>query len=224
MQNKSLVFGSLVAVIALFLGIIFFYQNEQQNRHTQSVGDIKEFKIKNDELLLRDYSFKMGDNTKNINVVEFLDPECEACAIYSLVVKKLYKEYYKDIQIVIKYLDNHKNSRFTIQMLEAARIQGRYEEVLNMMFEKHSLWASHYQNTDKPELLWQFLEQIPNLDIEKLKEDMKNPKIDEIIAQDRKDAEILGVRGTPTLYVNGVLLEKLTSKALFDLVEKEIYK
>jgi len=224
MQNKNLVFGSLVVVIVLFVGIIFLYQNKQQSEQIENLGDTRELKIKNNELLLRDYSFKMGDNTKNISVVEFLDPECESCAIYSYVVKKLYKEYYKDIQIVIKYLDNHKNSRFTIQMLEATRVQGKYEEVLNMMFEKHSLWASHYQNTDKPELLWQFLQSIPNLDIEKLKEDMKNPQINEIIDQDRKDAEALGVRGTPTLYINGVLLEKLTQQALFDLVEKEIYK
>ena len=41
-------------------------------------------------------------------------------------------------------------------MLEAARVQGKYEDVLNMMFEKHSLWASHYSSVDKPELLWQF--------------------------------------------------------------------
>lgn len=166
----------------------------------------------------------MGDNQKNISVVEFLDPECESCAIYSEVVKKLYKEYYKDIQIVVKYLDNHKNSRLTIQMLEAARVQGKYEDVLNMMFEKHSLWASHYASVDKPELLWQFLKEIPDLDIEKLKVDMNNPKIDEIIAQDRADATALGVRGTPTLFVNGVLLNSLSQKALFDLVEKEIYK
>jgi protein-disulfide isomerase len=124
----------------------------------------------------------------------------------------------------VKYLDNHKNSRLTIQMLEAARVQGKYEDVLNMMFEKHSLWASHYSSVDKPELLWQFLKEIPNLDIEKLKVDMNNPKIDEIIAQDRADATALGVRGTPTLFVNGVLLNSLSQKALFDLVEKEIYK
>ena len=49
-------------------------------------------------------------------------------------------------------------------------------------------------------------------------------KIDEIIAQDRADATALGVRGTPTLFVNEVLLNSLSQKALFDLVEKEIYK
>ncbi len=217
MQNKKLVLSTLVAVIAFFVGFSFFYKNDSKSTQNIAVENIN-------ELLVRDYSYKMGDNSKNISVVEFLDPECESCAIYSTVVKRLYKEYYGDIQIVVKYLDNHKNSRFTIQILEAARVQGKYEEVLDMMFEKHSLWASHYASVDKPELLWQFLKDIPNLDIEKLKEDMKNPKIDEIIKQDREDANALGVRGTPTIFVNGKQLQELSQKALFDLVEKEIYK
>ncbi|MDY0180710.1 thioredoxin domain-containing protein [Aliarcobacter skirrowii] len=217
MQNKKLVLSTLVAVIAFFVGFSFFYKNDSKSTQNIAVENIN-------ELLVRDYSYKMGDNSKNISVVEFLDPECESCAIYSTVVKKLYKEYYGDIQIVVKYLDNHKNSRFTIQILEAARVQGKYEEVLDMMFEKHSLWASHYASVDKPELLWQFLKDIPNLDIDKLKEDMKNPKIDEIIKQDREDANALGVRGTPTIFVNGKQLQELSHKALFDLVEKEIYK
>lgn len=217
MQNKKLVLSTLVAVIAFFVGFSFFYKNDSKSTQNIAVENIN-------ELLVRDYSYKMGDNSKNISVVEFLDPECESCAIYSTVVKRLYKEYYGDIQIVVKYLDNHKNSRFTIQILEAARVQGKYEEVLDMMFEKHSLWASHYASVDKPELLWEFLKDIPNLDIEKLKEDMKNPKIDEIIKQDREDANALGVRGTPTIFVNGKQLQELSQKALFDLVEKEIYK
>lgn len=217
MQNKKLVLSTLVAVIAFFVGFSFFYKNDSKSTQNIAVENIN-------ELLVRDYSYKMGDNSKNISVVEFLDPECESCAIYSTVVKRLYKEYYGDIQIVVKYLDNHKNSRFTIQILEAARVQGKYEEVLDMMFEKHSLWASHYASVDKPELLWQFLKEISDLDIEKLKEDMKNPKIDEIIKQDREDANALGVRGTPTIFVNGKQLQELSHKALFDLVEKEIYK
>ncbi|MDX3959771.1 thioredoxin domain-containing protein [Aliarcobacter skirrowii] len=217
MQNKKLVLSTLVAVIAFFVGFSFFYKNDSKSTQNIAVENIN-------ELLVRDYSYKMGDNSKNISVVEFLDPECESCAIYSTVVKRLYKEHYGDIQIVVKYLDNHKNSRFTIQILEAARVQGKYEEVLDMMFEKHSLWASHYASVDKPELLWQFLKEISDLDIDKLKEDMKNPKIDEIIKQDREDANALGVRGTPTIFVNGKQLQELSHKALFDLVEKEIYK
>ena len=53
---------------------------------------------------------------------------------------------------------------------------------------------------------------------------MNNPKYDEIINTDTSDARKLGVRGTPTIFVNGVELKTLSTKALFDLVEAEIYK
>ena len=41
---------------------------------------------------------------------------------------------------------------------------------------------------------------------------------------DRKDASTLGVRGTPSFFVNGKKLRELSHKALLDLVESEIYK
>ncbi|MCG3678534.1 DsbA family protein [Aliarcobacter butzleri] len=215
MQNKKLILGSLVVIIAIFVSLTFLYKSEKQTEIVSSVSNIN-------ELLVRDYSMKHGENKKNIYVVEFLDPECESCALFSPVVRKLYKEYHEDIQIVIKYLANHKNSEFAIKLLEASREQNKYDEVLDVIFEKQPLWAQH--NNEKPELLWELLTAIPNLDIAKLKNDMNNPKYDEIINTDTSDARKLGVRGTPTIFVNGVELKTLSAKALFDLVEAEIYK
>jgi protein-disulfide isomerase len=137
-------------------------------------------------------------------------------------MRKVYKEHYSDIKLVIRYLANHKNSKYAIKILEASREQNKYEEVLSLIFEKQPLWAEH--NNEKPELIWTFLTQIEGLNIDKLKEDMKNPKIDEIIDNDAKDARILSVKGTPTVFVNEKKLERLSQKDLFDLVESEIYK
>ncbi|NLN13910.1 MAG: disulfide bond formation protein DsbA, partial [Arcobacter skirrowii] len=71
MQNKKLVLSTLVAVIAFFVGFSFFYKNDSKSTQNIAVENIN-------ELLVRDYSYKMGDNSKNISVVEFLDPECES--------------------------------------------------------------------------------------------------------------------------------------------------
>src|SRR5690606_12369173 len=134
-------------------------------------------------------------------VVEFVDPECESCAMFHPILRKLYKEYHEDIQLVVKYIPNHLNSKFAIRILEASREQNKYEEVLSIIFEKQPLWAQH--NNEKPELLWEFLSTIPDLDMNKLKEDSKNPKIDKIMEIDSSDARELEVRGTPTIFVNG---------------------
>jgi protein-disulfide isomerase len=213
MQNKKLVGISLVILVVLFMSLAYFYKSSQEVS-TAPKDASSSFE--------RDYSMSFGENKKNIIVVEFLDPECESCAIFHPIVKKVFKEYYTDIKLVVKYVPNHKNSKFAIKILEASREQNKYNEVLNVIFEKQSLWAAH--NNEKPELLWTFLAEVEDLDIEKLKVDMNDPKIDKIIESDAKDANALGVKGTPTIFVNEKKLNTLSQKELFDLVETEIYK
>lgn len=214
MKNKKLVGISLFVLVVLFISSAYFYKSSQKEVSTVS-NDIS-------PSLVRDYSMSFGENKKNIVVVEFLDPECESCAIFHPMVKKVLKEYYSDIKLVVKYIPNHKNSKFAIKILEASREQNKYNEVLNVIFEKQPLWAQH--NNEKPELLWTFLAQIEDLNIDKLKEDMNNPKIEQIIQSDTKDATSLGIKGTPTIFVNEKKLDTLSQKELLDLVETEIYK
>ncbi len=214
MKNKKLVGISLFVLVVLFISSAYFYKSSQKEVLTVS-NDIS-------PSLVRDYSMSFGENKKNIVVVEFLDPECESCAIFHPMVKKVLKEYYSDIKLVVKYIPNHKNSKFVIKILEASREQNKYNEVLNVIFEKQPLWAQH--NNEKPELLWTLLAQIEDLNIDKLKEDMNNPKIEQIIQSDTKDATSLGIKGTPTIFVNEKKLDTLSQKELLDLVETEIYK
>ncbi len=215
MQNKNLVIITTFVLVIFFIVLTYFYKNGQGNNETLNISN-------NGVSLEKEHSISFGDNKKNIVVVEFLDPECESCALFHPMVKKLFKEYHSDIKLVVRYLANHKNSKFTIKILEAAREQNKYNEVLAVIFEKQSLWAQH--NNEKPELLWTFLSEIVDLNIDKLKEDMNNPKIDQIIDIDAKDAKAYNVRGTPTIFVNEKKLDTLSQKELFDLVENEIYK
>ena len=215
MQNKNLVIITTFVLVIFFIVLTYFYKNSQGNNETLNISN-------NGVSLEKEHSISFGENKKNIVVVEFLDPECESCAIFHPIVKKLFKEYYSDIKLVVRYLANHKNSKFAIKILEASREQNKYNEVLTVIFEKQSLWAQH--NNEKPELLWTFLSEIVDLNIDKLKEDMNNPKIDQIIDIDAKDAKAYNVRGTPTIFVNEKKLDTLSQKELFDLVENEIYK
>ena len=94
MQNKKLVFGSLVVLILLFVGLGYFYKNNETQKEELVT-------LKNSELLVREHSIKFGDNKKNISVVEFLDPESESFALFHPIMRKLYKEYHEDIQLVV---------------------------------------------------------------------------------------------------------------------------
>ena len=161
MKNKSVVLISIVVLIALFIGGISFY-NSSQDTQRQSLSQ-------SEAPFVRDHSITFGDNKKNITVVEFLDPECEACAYFSGAVNAMFRENYEDIKLVIRYLDNHKNSKYAIKMLESARKQNMYKEVLDVVFISQDKWAKH--NYEAPELLWDELALIDGLDMKKLKKD-----------------------------------------------------
>lgn len=212
MKNKKLLISSsLIIIFLLFLAIFSFNQNSSQNDEN-----------KNENILERDYSYNKGDNEKNVSIVEFIDPECESCAIFNEYLKKVYKDYSQEIKITYKYIPNHKNSKFAIKILEASREQNLYNEVLDSMLKYLPVWATH--KNKKPELLWDILKDIPNIDLEKIRIDMNNSKIEDIINQDLNDARKLNVRGTPTIFINNKILPTLSFDALINAVEDEIYK
>ena len=214
MKNMKMVSITISVLLAVFIGGIYLFENNKSSKinNTNSSSDIYK----------RDYSVNFGENKKNITVVEFIDPECAPCKQFYPIVNAMYKEYYDEISLVIKYLPNHRNSSFVVKILEASRYQNKYKEVLDVVFDKQDDWSG--QGQEKADSLWKFLRVVDGLDIKKLKTDMNNPKIQEIIDQDKKDARVLGVRGTPTVFVNSKRLSGLSYPKLMDLVENEIYK
>lgn len=216
MKNKKIVVISLLVLVLGFIFGTYAYKNNE----TKKVENI----IQSDSgaPFIRAHSPKFGENKKGVVVVEFLDPECESCAAFHPIVKKMFKENYEDISLYIRYLPNHRNSRYIVKILEATRLQGKYKEALDVTFNTQSKWAAH--NNPKPELLWDFLSKIDGLDIQKAKIDSKKPLFDEMMDIDVVDGRTLGVRGTPTIFVNGKRLEVLSYSTLVELVESEIYK
>jgi len=215
MKNKKVVLYSIVLLVVGFIAVAMFYQ--------QSI-DAKTEKLaakSSGAPFVRDHSPSFGKNENKVTIVEFIDPECEACRAFHPAIKKVFNEYKDETRLVIRYLDNHKNSKFAIRLLEAARKQNKYEEALEIMFKYQSQWAQH--NNPKPQLLWDILPQA-GLDMKKLREDFDSNYIDGMLNLDRSDATKLGVRGTPTFYVNGKALKKLSYQSLLDLVESEMYK
>jgi protein-disulfide isomerase len=104
---------------------------------------------------------------------------------------------YKDqLKIVVKHfpLKSHKFARKAAQASLAAHEQGRFWEFHTKLFE-------NYQsiNDDKIVQIAGELE----LDIDKFKNDMNSPKIQRIINRDIQNGRRIGVRGTPTIFING---------------------
>ncbi len=214
MKNKKLLLFTVIVLAIGFIAGINFYQKSEDNKNAQltASGSVS---------FVRNHSPAFGNNKNNVTIVEFIDPECEACAYFHPIVKKVFYEYKDEVKFVYRYLDNHKNSRYAIRVLEAARKQGKFKETLDVMFKYQPVWAAH--NAPKPQLIWNYMGEA-GLDVDKLRADFDAMDVSDITSTDRSDARSLGVRGTPTIFVNGKKLAKLDYKSFLDLVESEIYK
>ena len=199
MKNKSvlIITLSLVLMASLFFIATQLYQSEQ----VKSPG----FKEREDfKVLVPDYAVRKGSVSAKVVVVEFFDPQCESCREFYPEMDSIMNDYQGKIQLVLRYAAFHGDSIFAIKILEAARKQNRYWEVLEVLYEHQPEWGSHHN--PQPDLVWKYLPQA-NVDLEKLKTDMNNPEIQRIIEQDTKDGQRLGVRLTPSFYINGKALQ-----------------
>jgi protein-disulfide isomerase len=198
-KQKGLMIVVLLAVAAAFYFGASWYRNKEVEQTDIATSQ-------NAERLVRPYSPSKGPEAAKVTVVEFYDPECEACARFSTSVKQIMSEFDGKVRFVARYMPFHKNSVYAASVLEAARKQGKYWEAMELAFEKQPEWASH--EAPRPELLVPIMLTL-GLNGEQLKSSMEDAEIKSRIQQDQMDGAALGVRATPTFFVNGKVLPKL---------------
>jgi protein-disulfide isomerase len=214
MSKKLTVILSGTLLILIFALGIYVYKSHQANKYWHMAQD-------NASTFVRDYSPTYGADEAKVWIVEFFDPACRACGTFHFFVKDLMTEHPGKLKLVARYAPFQRGSDAMVKILEAARRQGLYWEALEVMYSTQSQWASH--SNPQPQLIWKFLEKT-QLDLEKIKRDMKDPKLEKIIMQDLIDAKTLNIRVTPVFFVNGKPLPSFGKKQLQALVEAEIAK
>ena len=213
MNNKLLIYiAAAVVVIGAFAGGAYFFQQSQKEK-------LNFLASSQSELFVRDHSPRYGNEQAKVILTEFLDPECESCRMFFPVVKQLLKEYDGKVQLVVRYAPFHGNSKTAIKALEAARMQGKYWEALELLFRMLPEWGSHHN--PQIEKIYEYLPQL-GLDMERLRSDMEAPAIQAMIDQDMSDLRALNVRGTPTFFVNGKAPEAFSFEALKSLLDSEV--
>jgi len=201
-----------VLLVLAFIGGSSYYKGQQAEKY----GFMAE---KNAELFVRDHSPTLGSDDAKVYIVEFMDPACETCAAFEPFIKEIMAANPGKIKLVLRYAPFHDGADNFVKILEAARMQGKYWETLEVMFKSQGIWASHHNY--QPEKLWNFLPQA-GLDIERIKKDMHDPAIAKIIAQDMADVKTLNVQKTPGYFVNGKPLQQFGYKQLYRLIKAEL--
>lgn len=181
------------------------------------------------EALVRSDSPALGAKDAEVEVVEFVDPECESCATLHPIMKQILKDYDGKVRLVVRYMPLHPNSMPAANFLEAAGEQGKYWEAQDLLFSKQPEWGTkHGQPASAPTpdlnaLFRKYAEEL-KLNADQVMTAISDNKFKEKIVRDQKDGESLGVRQTPTIFVNGTKLLTLSEPALTYLIDQEIKK
>ncbi|QFT60658.1 Disulfide bond formation protein D precursor (plasmid) [Sulfitobacter sp. THAF37] len=172
------------------------------------------------EAMIRPYSPILGPADAPVTIVEFFDPACEACRAFHPIVKDIMAEHGDAVRVVIRYTPFHgAASEEAIRVLEAARMQGVFEPVLEVVLREQPRWASH--GAPEPGLILEIVA-TAGLDTEAARTQMLAPDVVAILNQDRADVETVGIRQTPTFFVNGKPLDPFGEAELRRLVAAEV--
>lgn len=185
----------------------------------------------NSKVLVRPDSATLGPADAKVTVVEFLDPECESCAAFAPQVKALLKEYEGRVRFVARYMPLHRNAKLAAQYTEAAGEQGKYWEFQEKLFamqgewgEKHGPAGAHAAPTAPVSTLFEKYGKEIGLDPQKLNAAAGKPDYSNKAERDLNDGRALGVRATPTFFVNGRKLARLSMQDLRALINEELAK
>lgn len=214
MTRKSLVLSVLALSLAIFT-IAAWYVTRPA-----AVATIAPVAPDQAAALLRPYSPVLGPADAAVTIVEFFDPACEACRAFHPIVKDIMAEHGDAVRVVIRYTPFHgEASVAAIRVLEAARMQGMFEEVLEAILREQPRWGP--QARTQPEVVLQ-VAAAAGLDADAARSQMMAPQTVGILNQDKADVEGLGVRQTPTFFVNGKPLDPFGAAELRALVAAEV--
>lgn len=214
MNKQQVVIGTAVAAFALFVIGALILGNAPGEPSQPSSRFVEQSE------LIRPHSPVIGPANAPVTIVEFFDPSCEACRAFHPIVKDILAKFPGDVRLVLRYAPFHEGSDEAVRILEASRAQGKFESVLDALFEKQSEWALHGSPPDL-DRAWAVAGEA-GLTLDAAKAVAKSSEVDAVLRQDFADLTALVVQQTPTFYVNGKPLTEFGPEQLLALVQAEV--
>lgn len=136
-----------------------------------------------------------------VTLVEYSDYQCPACELYYPVVEKLLASSTVPIRFVYRHfpLTQHKNAIPAAMAAEAAGVQGKYWEMHDLLFSRHTEWT---ELSDPTSIFKGYADKI-GLDAGQFATDISSSTLRAHIEASQDEGIHIGVNATPTFFVNG---------------------
>lgn len=160
----------------------------------------------------------IGPKDAKVNIVAFLDFQCPYCGQIYPTLQEVLKKYPKEVNLIIKHYpltSIHKAAENAAVASLAAARQKKYKELNDILFK-------NYRNINDDSIKTYAKE--AGLDMTAFDKDVKDPELKKIIADDMKQGQKLGVRGVPSIYINGKPLKGRSIDVFTKTIDKELKK
>ncbi|MGB7924538.1 MAG: thioredoxin domain-containing protein [Pyrinomonadaceae bacterium] len=147
-----------------------------------------------------------GETSAPVTIEEFADFQCPPCGMLHPEMKKIETEYGSRLKVVFRQFPVvalHKHALQAAHAAEAAGLQGRFWEMHDMLFDTQSQW----DKADDVRPIFSDFARSLNLDVQRFNTDMDGTEVSKRILEDQDRARVLRVKGTPTVFINGRLIQ-----------------
>jgi protein-disulfide isomerase len=133
------------------------------------------------------------------------------------VFEQVLEKYPEDVKVVFKHfpLRNHKFAMKAAIASIAAESQGKFWEFHDLLFE-------NYNKLNDQKI--QEIAQTVGLNIEEYEKKKNDPAVKQKVNQDFSEGRQAGVRGTPTVFINGIRLRDRSLKGFQAAIDKQLEK
>ena len=201
-------------VIALLVGIPAFI-------HLSRSGELPPMQKASSETLterlVRPDSHATGNPQSLVTVVEFGDFECPTCGSAEETLGEIRKKYGDQIRLVFRQFPVsalHRQAEEAAEASECAAEQGKFWEAVEKLYANQSDLSDAALRRYAAEL---------GLDLDRFNQCLTNQSMAERVRRDLADGRALGVRGTPTFFIDQRAIEGAPTLAEFaQVIEQEL--
>ena len=136
---------------------------------------------------------------------EYGDYQCPPCGQLYPELKEIEKEYGNQVQIVFHHfplMKIHKNALMAAHAAEAARNQNKFWEMHDRLYRNQKEWSE----LDDPRPVFVDYAKQLGLKIDQFTSDLGSNMIDQRISADIQRGSVVGVTGTPTVFLDSRLV------------------
>jgi protein-disulfide isomerase len=135
-----------------------------------------------------------------VTLEEFADFQCPPCGQFAPFAEELLREYDSRLRVVFRNfpLPAHEHAREAAMAAEAAGFQGKFWEMHDTLYREQPTWS---KAPNARELFESYAGTL-GLDMDQFKKDMDSDKARERVDSDHALGDSLGIKVTPTLFIN----------------------